>query len=485
MEKIKESNYKDLSDKCVCLIKDLFSLYIINSNDFFLKSNFELIKNFKIVAEIKAVLLNKENFNILQDLLYDKVKVDECQEYNKLLEKYNKIVYDESIIEIKDITNKSDKVSKKYYEVDKILYFLKTNLTKFEDYFFLELGCGKSHFYNYLNTSNYKINYIGVDMKEDLISNTVKDSNLLVYNQFINYKNFDNFYENKIKIDMKNNFKNISKEGILFGLHTCGNLSSDAIKVFVKSNTLDFKILIIIGCCYNLLKEYITLNQSNSNNFLSYHQSLGKSNLNENLDSTLLFENNFADVGYPISKHILNHSESLFLGRVLRNAAMQSFDIFEDINLIVKKFKILIFRSLFQKLLELNIPELSNIYGFGKLKKKENIENFKQYCYLLTDNIMKQKDKFGLSDEIIIKLKEVMNNKEIDEFMKIYLTEENMKYFVSFYFIRIKFAKIIELLINFDRVIYLEEEGSKNVKLYKIFNSENSNRNYLIYAEKH
>merc|ERR1712032_742454 len=89
------------------------------------------------------------------------------------------------------------------------------------------------------------------------------------------------------------------------------------------------------------------------------------------------------------------------------------------------------------------------------------------------------------------------------------------KYFDDFYenycdilwaafLVKMKFAKIIELMVMLDRVIYLlegtgtecEDESDldvvdsedfkkiKNVELVEIFEREKSKRNYLIYANK-
>lgn len=49
-------------------------------------------------------------------------------------------------------------------------------------------------------------------------------------------------------------FPNASAIGFcLSGLHTCGNLASSCLKIFVENR--DIEVLCNIGCCYHLLEE--------------------------------------------------------------------------------------------------------------------------------------------------------------------------------------------------------------------------------------
>lgn len=76
------------------------------------------------------------------------------------------------------------------------------------------------------------------------------------------YKN-NNFKQVTASISSETNFLKLLKENFsneeeykygIVGLHTCGSLSNDSIKLFIK-NKENAAFLLNVGCCYHFLQE--------------------------------------------------------------------------------------------------------------------------------------------------------------------------------------------------------------------------------------
>ena len=300
-----------------------------------------------------------------------------------------------------------------------------------------------------------------------------KYPNVYLINAFIDFDKFNNFYENNIK-KILNSTNKLNKSIFLFGLHNCGNLTSNTLKIFLQNSY--FKSIAIIGCCLNLLNEYINPELKASQEFIQFYNSIGYDKNNKFLDSSLIFDIN-NNIGYPLSDYIKIKYKFIFFGKDIRNAAMLNnienapFDSFST----QKNF----FRALLQKFLEENLEEYSNIYGLGKNKFIENCS----FCEYLKDFLEQTKNK-EKNINIIAKIENLIKNiNDISE--KFY---EKNKFLIGKHYalnlIRIKFAKIVEYIVALDRVIFLIEKGINNVKLIRIFNNHISPRNLLIYASK-
>ena len=314
-------------------------------------------------------------------------------------------------------------------------------------------------------------------MNKKVIENTkikyAKYPNVYLINTFIDFDKFNNFYETELKKILILTNK-LNKPIFLFGLHNCGNLTSNTLKIFLQNSY--FKSIAIIGCCLNLLNEYINPELKASQEFIQFYNSIGYDKNNKFLDSSLIFDSS-NNVGYPLSDYIKNKYKFIFLGKDIRNAAMLNnienapFDSFSK----QKNF----FRALLQKFLEENLEEYSNIYGLGKNKFIENCS----FCDYLKDFLEQIKNK-EKNMNIIAKIENLIKNiNDISE--KFY---EKNKFLIGKHYalnlIRIKFAKIVEYIVALDRVIFLIEKGINNVKLIRIFNNHISPRNLLIYASK-
>ena len=429
---------------------------------------------------------------------------------NSLIILYKQVMNSDLIInnDYYNINSNNNPINKKEYEVNVLSNFIIQNIgftrnnnsIVFKN-LFLEVGCGKSYLYKKLKSMYNDILYIGIDKKDKLIEKTkLEDKQMLIYNYNVDYSNFNTIFNEYILKDLQskniiNSNNCIINNSILLGLHTCGDLTSNIIKVFANTNLKAFNTLAIIGCCFNLLTEYVDNKIIDSKIFKSYVTSIGYNEKGICLDETIINNFDFKVIGFPMSKYAINTSinNNFFLGRLIRNSAMLVNENFSSNNTdLMQHIKKLFYRALLQKLIEIHVPELNKFYGFGKIKKSIGISSFKEYILLIIENLKKLKNNSVIYDKYTLgynKLYELIcpnkySNDNFKNFLDIYYTQEYYNIFVAFFFIRVKFAKLIELYVNLDRVIYIIENNISIVKLYKIFDDNYSNRNFLIYARK-
>ncbi|XP_040385242.1 protein RRNAD1 isoform X2 [Oryza brachyantha] len=113
---------------------------------------------------------------------------------------------------------------------------------------------------------------------------------------------------------------------VLAGLHACGDLSVNMLRVFVSCKQV--KALISIGCCYNLLSEEC-------------------------------HEDTKTCPGFPMSKAA--KLSNLVLGRSIRDVGCQSAERWRSLtkDIAIQNFDIHAFRAAFQMVLEKHFPEVS------------------------------------------------------------------------------------------------------------------------------
>ncbi|KAM3254100.1 hypothetical protein ACQJBY_047926 [Aegilops geniculata] len=115
---------------------------------------------------------------------------------------------------------------------------------------------------------------------------------------------------------------------VLAGLHACGDLSVNMLRVFVSCEQV--QALVSVGCCYNLLSE----------------------DCHEDTDTC---------PGFPISKAA--KSSKLVLGKSIRDLACQSAERWRNLTkeMALQNFDIHAFRAAFQMVLEKYFPEVSRL----------------------------------------------------------------------------------------------------------------------------
>jgi hypothetical protein len=534
--------------------------YSNNFYDLFEKNILEKSNSFYILSKSLDSIM--EEISNISNNFYTKFEKIKDEKQKKLLEEKQKIKKPK-----KTFQERGKKVrvrNKKSYEVDILSDYIIELLNEHKIKNIIEMGCGKSYL-----TDNVLIKddiiYFGIDKKDHLIenSNLKTKENIFLISEIVNYENFNEIYEDQIKnklsenknknkskiininninisLDPKQEIENqneieyfIEKENnnqqyyndnsnnnhynfeniMLFGLHACGNLTSDSLKIFAKNKVLTH--LVMVGCCFNLLMEFISKETMETKLYKDYINSIGYNNKGSFLENTLLTDSDFRKIGYPLSLHIREKYKDKFLGRSIRNVAMQNIpkENDYDINALTNfKYKSLLYRTMLQCFFEIYFPELKFIYGYDKLKLSINdsfslyLKNFLLRFEEMIDNndvFIKDIDNKFLKEKLNILIKRIkyipeesnedfiengnlnssVNDKiNTEEFYDYYKNYESILW--AFYTIRIKFVKIIEYIVVFDRIIYLFENGLKKIQLVKIFDENKSPRNLLIYASK-
>ena len=489
--------YEKLIDKFFSLFNDIKEIFSINLNDALKSKNYNKMLSNKFLSDTELILnkynndINKilqlktfqegENSSNNNQLNSDNLFIKYSLQYEKILENNLIINKEEDNISGHFSQNISkDKIfkNKKDHEIKKLSDFINKSITNDIEVLF-EFGCGKSYLTDaLLSTDNKNLIYIGVDMNKKVIDKAKKTfekyKNVHLINSYIDFEKFNEFYEENLKSILSSNNK-LNKNIFLFGLHNCGNLTSNTLKIFLQNNY--FKSIAIIGCCLNLLNEYINPETKSSKEFTDFYNSIGYDKNNKFLDSSFIYDINDNNIGYPLSDYIKKNYKNIFFGKDIRNAAMLNNIENAPYDSISthKNF----FRALLQKFLEENLNEYANIYGLGKNKYNDKY-TFTEY---VKDFLIQIKNR-EKDEKILEKIEKLINDVDIVG-NKFY--EEN-KFLLSKHYalnlIRIKFAKIVEYIVALDRVIFLLEKGINNVKLIRIFNNHISPRNLLIYASK-
>lgn len=487
---MKSNNIKDyyiLLSKMIELYEVIQPILLINLNDLFKEKNILLLQNNALIKDTITILKqNNFNFNaLLQNEIFDNNKDnlyiklsntlkellrDKCIESNGATE-------EKMVILTKNRKNLFKK--KKDHEVRQLSNFIHGIFSKTKLETMLEIGCGKSYLTESLLKDNPNCLYIGIDMKEKLIEKSQQiysNQNVIVLSGIVTANNFDEFYIKNIKQHIKEH-KKAEKNIFLFGLHSCGNLTSDTLRLF--ANHEFFSHLAIVSCCMNLLTEYVTPTAQQTELFKDYKANVGVNNKGEKLEQTLVYtEEEAKTAGYPLSNFMLTQYPKMFLSRTIRNSAMQKNTETGEINSL--QYKKILYRTYLQVFFEHYIPELGLTYGFGKVDLN-NEDTFKDYLFNILDVIKKDKD-----EAFHKKVDDIKSNAEsiLKEFLSKYEKEEVINLLWGANMIRMKFSKLIEYIIALDRIIYLFENKIYNVRLIKTFNECLSTRNILIYADK-
>lgn len=225
----------------------------------------------------------------------------------------------------------------------------------------------------------------------------------------------------------------------LSGLHTCGNLASDSLKIFINNPSV--VCLCNIGCCYHLLKE----------EFIDDKFFLNKK-----------VEDSPSEFGFPLSEFLRN--QKFHLGRNARMLAAQS--IYRTVSSNWKDLpnKTLFFRALLEKLIVDKLSDTSHTKQVGKIK----CGNFVEY-------VRKCSKKSNLNFENI-------SDEELQTLYQKYEFQGNL--LNLFYLFRMTFSSILEVIILLDRILFLKENLIENVFLVDLFDPVISPRRFSVIGLK-
>ncbi|XP_064487777.1 probable methyltransferase-like protein 25 isoform X2 [Ornithodoros turicata] len=230
-------------------------------------------------------------------------------------------------------------------------------------------------------------------------------------------------------------FKQKVSDVLLCGLHTCGDLASSALRLFVQCSGV--KCLCLVGCCYNLITEE---NEATQNDCVTQK------------------------FGFPLSTYLRN--SQCYLGRNARMLASQSIERQHENNTNFPET--LFYRALFQKILteKLGSDTLPKDFRVGKLYK---CKNFWEY-------IQRAAKKINCSDFKV-------TEEEAQRYELCH--QDDKKKLMLFQKLRICFSPCIEGLILLDRLVFLlEQEDVEDAHIIQLFDPVISPRCFALYATK-
>ncbi|XP_045523589.1 probable methyltransferase-like protein 25 isoform X1 [Pieris brassicae] len=229
---------------------------------------------------------------------------------------------------------------------------------------------------------------------------------------------------------VQNQFKCETVKLLLTGLHTCGNLGPDSLRLFTTHQNVG--ALFNVPCCYHLLSEEV--------------------------DGGLydVFQRDYGGVGdsygFPMSEHLRGFN----LGRNARMLAAQSIERVTARKELPNRS--LLYRALLQEIIKNHSPE--STIKEGKLKGI-SCQSFEEY----------------------LKTADAILNIGLDSCQIPETTIDcQWKKIVLFYLIRLCLAQVVESVILMDRLLFLYENGFTNVFLVKLFDPVLSPRCHSIVA---
>ncbi|CAL4905149.1 unnamed protein product [Urochloa decumbens] len=278
---------------------------------------------------------------------------------------------------------------------------------------------------------------------------------------------------------------------ILAGLHACGDLSVNMLRVFVACEQV--KALVSVGCCYNLLSE----------------------------DS---YEDTNTCPGFPMSKAA--KLSKLVLGKSIRDLACQSAERWRSLTLdiVLQNFDVHAFRAAFQMVLEKYFPEVSrlspSIGRQGKALRRQRLRKvvesqmaMEKIDNLSCSNLKEQNMNTDDVDSVVHGVDTGPDDIHHDECRKFALFKdftlsglgrlgcgsvEDMslleiwkgvqpfsEYIGPFWCLRAALGPLVETYILLDRLLFLQEQNSLvEALLFPLFDPTMSPRSMAIIAWK-
>uniref|UniRef100_A0A182NA37 Methyltranfer_dom domain-containing protein n=1 Tax=Anopheles dirus TaxID=7168 RepID=A0A182NA37_9DIPT len=333
--------------------------------------------------------------------------------------------------------------------------------TKMQDMLVIDAGDGKGYLSSRI-ALEHGIKVLGVDCNEANTSNAekrrerlknkipkaVRKSNLeedAYFTTLVKEDTLDSLYRTATQlIDFRTNLIELAEEYFplgnhstfcLCGLHTCGNLGPNCLRLFHQNPTI--KGICNVGCCYHLMLEQFVVDEF-------YNPTKASDNPGH---------------GFPMSTYLREHHFAL--GHNARNLASESIER-ACANRENPSDK-LGFRALLQVLF-LECGEKKS-HQVGRLK-----------CNGFVDYVRKSVRRLELMESITITEESLL---ELEGRFAAEL--EQLK---VFYLIRQQFAPVVETLILLDRLLYLRECGYERSFLVKLFEPIVSPRCYALIALK-
>lgn len=227
---------------------------------------------------------------------------------------------------------------------------------------------------------------------------------------------------------------------MLTGLHTCGNLASTSLDMFVHNEQL--KVLCNVGCCYHLIDE----------------RYLG--------EPATVTEADMLRAGFPMSDVLSKRYYRL--GVTARNLASQSVHRLPDSQELQGE------RFFGRALLEVIIHDVCGEDGVPV----KSLRKLEQKCGSIQEYLRRACTKLGISEKV--------SDEMIDMYLEKYKADRQK--LAAFFQLKTVLAPCIEAVIILDRIAYLLENASRcgieSVYLVRMFDPSISPRCYGIIAVK-
>lgn len=274
-----------------------------------------------------------------------------------------------------------------------------------------------------------------VQKSDGLIDEAITEGNYCPVTQFIDERT------DFVRLAHEN-FQETFDTFCLTGLHTCGNLAPNSLKIYQKNDKIT--ALCNIGCCYHLLVEEFGQD-------LFYNEP--KYELNKN------------SLGFPLSTYL--KEKRIFLGRNARMHASQSiYRFFAEKDL---PHRTLHYRAMLQVLLQdILTPDQRSKCLVGK-SKAGTFEEYVNSAFDKFDKLPQDHDVRPDKDTI------ATVEAKYDHFL-IQLQ--------LFYILRLFLAPVTESLIILDRLLFLKEHGLDKSFVVELFDNVVSPRCYGIISLK-
>ncbi|XP_023222855.1 protein RRNAD1-like [Centruroides sculpturatus] len=335
---------------------------------------------------------------------------------------------------------------KKRHEIERIAQIAQVVLQNIKCHNVVDIGSGQGHLSRLLSL-RYGFQVITMETIESHIKTAEKydkkalreivkkqnNSNLnekselsaLILPKHIVYHISESTSESELIQMIKKNWEtDVINSDIFFsivGLHTCGNLAVNMIKLFL--NNFEANVILSVGCCYMKL---------------DLNRNFPLSNFLKNSKFTLTYE----------ALEISCHAIETYTERLRRNADC---------------LKIHCYRATLETLIVKYLPEMKH-FGLHSIKHA---------------------DKMPFSVYVQNALKRIDLNITPEDVSSPYINEclEHWKLVVIFYSLRLMIAPVIETLVLLDRLLFLYEKGC-SCCLMPLFDPKISPRNQILIGVK-
>jgi len=245
---------------------------------------------------------------------------------------------------------------------------------------------------------------------------------------------------------------------MLIGLHTCGNLASTTLKLFVNSEA---EAVVNAGCCYHKLLEV----------------------------GDLALRGDNERIGFPLSSHAKQWDFKFTTGaRDLGCLALSQWD-WEQMDRSINVFKMQSYRWVLDHILIVNGCKpaggiLTSVFTVGALPSAKST-TFGSYCHAACEKLI-TKGKITAPQSFVDRVADADTFiNDMDEYYKTFSPEkEDYIHSVAVWWsLRAVMSSLVEEMVLVDRVLYLLEQGCE-AELIRLFPPDVSPRGYVLIGRK-